>query len=260
MRVLLLILSVVAIALPASAGSRDAPEVPDAAGDCAYAAGNEYADIVAAWISDETAMDFVVNIGLSKWTQDMLASYAGYTLQFTHQGVQWGVAALYNPQGGWEWSTGHIDTETGAMGNFTETTGEWDATSATMSIVFPKAIFPHAGDDNRLHTFAGGTADFKKDLPIFLAQGVGAPVPSQDYMLCDLVESASEYAFTVGQHTMPAAGTPSTPDPAASDEGTSTTPPAPAPTPTPPSQATPGAGLLHLVGVLACLAAWRRRF
>lgn len=259
MRVTLLLLSVVALVAPAQAGSRDAPEVPDAEGDCAFAAGNEYGDVVAAWISEETAMDFQVNIALAKWTQDALGSYVGYTLQFTHQGVQWGVAAFYDPQGGWEWSTAQIDAEQSELSNFSDTTGAWDAATATMTIAFPKSIFPHSGSDNKLSGFAGGSADFKKDIPIFIAQGAGAPVPSQDFLICDTMESASVYEFTVGQHTTHAPSASATPD-----APTASAAPGDAPTPPPasissPKQGAPGIGPLGLLAVLACLAAWRRR-
>lgn len=256
MRVVLSIVLLVALASTASAGSREAPEVPDPEGDCAFAPGNEYADIVAAWISDETTTDLLVNIELAKWTQDTLGSYAGYTLQFTHQDVQWGVAALYDPQNGWQWSTAQIDAEGSELNNFSDTTGEWDAASATMSIVFPKSIFPHSGNDNKLRAFAGGSADLKKDIPIFIAQGLGAPVPSQEFVVCDLAQSSAEYEFTVGQHTTSTATT--TPD-APGDEAP--TPAAPDATPTAasaPTREAPAIGLVQLIALLACLAAWRR--
>lgn len=256
MRGVLILIALLSLAGLATAGSRDAPEVPDAQGDCSFAAGNEYADMVAAWISDETAMDFLVHIQLAKWTQDALGSYVGYTLQFTHQGVQWGVAGFYDPQNGWGWNTAQINAEQNELSNFSETTGTWDAATATMSIAFPKSLFPHSGTDNKLTGFSGGSADFKKDIPIFIAQGAGAPVPSQDFLICDLVESSAVYEFTVGQHTM-APATPDAPTDATSDAAVVT--PTPATTaPTAPRD-TPGIGAAGLVAVLACLAAFRRR-
>ena len=260
MRILVLLLSLVACAASASAGSRDAPEVPDAAGDCSFAAGNEYADMVAAWISEETATDFLVNIQLAKWTQDALGAYAGYTLQFTHQDVQWGVASFYDAQAGWSWSTAFIDTQSGQMSNFTPTEGAWDASTATMSILFPKSLFPHNGNDNTLRAFTGGSADFKKDIPVFIAQGAGAPVPGSDIMTCDLVQSSATYEFTLGQHTMQPAAPTSGPSPSGSEatiDG-STPSASPATTPGPPSRDAPVPPLALTILALACLAAWRR--
>ena len=258
MRALLLVLALVYGAATSSAGSRDAPEVPDAEGDCAFAAGNEYADMVAAWISDETATDFKVNIQLAKWSQDALASYVGYTLQFTHQDVQWGVASFYDPQGGWEWSTAFIDAESGEMRNFSDTSGAWDAASATMTIVFPKSLFPHSGSDNKLTAFHGGSADFKKDMPLFIAQSAGAPLPSPDILVCDLVESAAVYEFTLGQHTTHAPPTTEGPTAGTQEADASLTPTTPTPTATEPAD-TPGLGPVVGIAVLACLAALRRR-
>lgn len=260
MRILLLGVVLLMLAGVAGAGSRDAPEVVDAAGDCSFAPGNEYADIVASWISEETASEFTVNIQLAKWAQDALASYAGYTVQFTHQGVQWGVAALYDPQGGWQWSTGFIDTQTGQMANLSDTTGSWDASTATMSIQFQKTIFPHAGSDNRLTGFVGGSADMKKDVPFFAAQGFGLPVAPGDFLICDTVQSDAVYEFTVGQHTMQAPS-PSTDASPSGDEGGA---PGPTATPTPapdpgPARNTPGLGVAAGAAVLACLAAATRR-
>lgn len=191
------------LAAPAAlAGTPDAPEIADPAGDCEFAPANHYADIIAAWISDETAMDFLVHLRLAEWLQDAAGAYAGYTVQFSHQGVQWGIAAFYDPQAGWEFSTATIDTTTGERGNFTDTSGTWDASTATMSVVFPKSIFPHDGNDNKLSGFVAGSADFKKDIPFFIAAGVTGMPPPLPLTFCDRAESTATYTFQVGQHTM----------------------------------------------------------
>ncbi|HET6405019.1 MAG TPA: hypothetical protein VFH78_10255 [Candidatus Thermoplasmatota archaeon] len=261
MRVPLLVLGLLVVAGSASAGSRDAPEVSDPEGDCQYALGNEYADIVAAWISDETASDFRVNIALAKWAPDTLASYAGYTLQFTHQSVDWGVAAFFDPQRGWQWSTATLDRETGEMSSFAETLGEWDADTTTMKIVFPKSIFPHDGNDNALRGFLGGAADFKKDVPVFVARSLGAPVaPVGDLMTCDLIQSNATYTFTVGEHTMhtmSAASDAAAATNASQEEASAAAGPGGAPSSAPAPRETPYPFALGLVA-LACLAALRR--
>lgn len=263
MRTALLLVALVALIAPASAGSRDAPEVTDATGDCAFAAGNEYADIVAAWVSAETAQDFSIDLQLAKFTEQA-AAFAGYTLQFTHQDVQFGVVAFFDPaNGGWEFSTGYIDMTSGEMRDFDDTSGAFDASSATLTILFPKSLFPHDGDDNTLRGFVGGTADLKKDVPVFVAQGAGAPVPTAGPLLiCDQVESSAVYTFTTGQHTQHAgAATPTTPsageDPSETAAG-APEPASPTPTPSSPARGTPGVPLAALLLGVAGLALARR--
>lgn len=256
---LLVALLVVASVPAASAGSRDAPEVADAADDCAYAPGNEYADIVAAWISDETAMDFLVNVQLSGWLEQA-GGYAGYTIQFTHQGVQWGVVAFFDTvNGGWEWNTGYIDVATGQMRDFNQTQGAFDASTATMAIVFPKALFPHGSDDNKLTAFVGGSADLKKDVPLFVAAELGAPVePAGGMLICDLIEGSAEYTFTTGQHTSRApeldASSTATPTP----EAEPTEEPAGIERSASDGKNTPFPPLPAILLLLACLAAAKR--
>lgn len=255
-------LAFLALAGSALAGTPEAPELTDAADDCAFAPGNEYADIVSAWISDETATDFVVNLRLGAWTHDALGTFAGYTLQFTHQGVQFGVAAFFAGPEGWDWSTGYIDTGSGEMRDFNGTSGSWDAATTTMSILFPKSLFPHTGNDDKLTTFIGGSADLKKDVPFFIAQELGAPVePVGGFLLCDQVESSATYTFTTGEHTMHAAT-----DAADATNGTAETDVVEAgameqdaalPSQEP-ARATPGPTLFALLGALACLSATRR--
>lgn len=261
MRTSLVLTFIAILAIPAaSAGTAEAPEVTDPAGDCQFAPGNHYADIVAAWISDETADDFIVNIKLSEFIAESAGLFAGYTLQFSHQGVQWGVAALLG-QDGWEWTTAQIDTTTGEMGGFNDTTGQFDASTLTMSILFPKSLFPHDGNDNKLSGFEGGTADFKKDVPIFILQGFGAPAPDPMITFCDLVESAATYTFTVGRHTMhdsAASASNETMTADASIEPQAVDNKAPAATTSPkPARGVPGPGILVLLATIA-IAAVRR--
>ncbi len=188
----------------AAAGTAEAPEVTDPAGDaaCFGPAGNEYADIVSAWISDESETTFNVNIALEKFTVDSLATATGYTVQFTHQGVQFGAVAAYIPAPmgpGWEYTNGYVDTTTGELGEFHDSRGSFTAgTPSILTIEFAKSLFPH-GDmaDNRLVNFVGGSADFKTWVPFFVAD----QEPTTDFVECDHVESSAVYEFQVGGHS-----------------------------------------------------------
>ena len=193
------------LAVPlASAGTADAPEVTDDAGDCEVAIGNEYADIVGAWISDETATSFNVNLALAKWT-DPAAQMSGYTVQFTHQGTQFGVVALYTPDG-WEYANGYIDMNTGESSNFTESPGSFTpGTPAVLMVTFDKANFVHtSATDNELRDFQAGTADFK----FYAAFGIAgqAPPAESPYFICDFATSTATYAFSTGGHSMHSPG------------------------------------------------------
>lgn len=197
------------LAVPlASAGTAEAPEVTDAEGDasaCFGPAGNEYADLVSAWVSDETATSFVVNIALAKWTADQLGTASGYTIQFTHQGKQFGVAAAYIPPpmaSGWEFSNGYIDLETQELKDFEDAEGSFTpGTPAILSIVFDKANFPHGeAMDHALHTFVGGSADFKNGIAGFVTG------EELDMTICDTVESSATYMFMTGDHSMSGMG------------------------------------------------------
>lgn len=248
-----------------SAGTKDAPEVSDPKDDAACYApvGNEYGDIVAGWIDGETETAFNVNIALQKWTVDALGAATGYTLQFTHQDVQFGAVAAFLPAPlgeGWEFSNGFVDTTTGELRDFTDAKGTFTAgTPAVLSIEFSKAIFPH-GDmsDNKLVAFTGGSADFKHLVPFFAASQA-SPLP---FTFCDKVESAAEYVFATGTHSMGSASTNAT---SGDDDATAalvtTTPDDAAATATPDERAdtpAPGAAAI-LAAALLALAGRRKR-
>lgn len=212
MRALLSLLPLAALlALPgASAGSSEAPELTDAAGDCAQPWANEYADIVAAWISDETETSFMVNMAINRWS-DALGVGSGFTLQFEHQDVQFGAAAFYGGAalGGWAYSNAYIDLETGQSSNFTPAEGSFAAGSpAIITVEFAKSFFPHNRPDNALRSFEAGSADFKLFLPLFVASPpVGLPelvngILFDNVAACDVATSDAEYVFHVGGHSM----------------------------------------------------------
>lgn len=188
----------------AAAGTQEEPELTDAAGDCAFAAGNEYADIVAGWISDETATSFNVNIALAKWTLDQLGESSGFTMQFEHQGKQFGAAASYWG-GTWQYENGYINLENGDSSDFTESTGSFTpGTPAILTIAFDKGHFDHLDtSDNALRNFQAGTADFKYYFA-WGAAGQEAPVPPP-FFGCDGAQSDATYEFKVGSHSMHAA-------------------------------------------------------
>lgn len=267
-----LLLAAILAAPLASAGSQDAPEVTDDEGDaeCYAPAGNEWADVGGAWISDESATAFTVNIVVNKWTNDNAGAAVGYTLQFTHQDVQYGVAAAYVPAPfgtGWEYSNAFIDTETGEFGDFTDAEGSFTpGTPAILSIVFDKAFFPHGqAMDHTLSGFIGGSADFKNQVPFFIV-GDDAPVPPPEFEMCDLMESDAIYTFTTGTHSMGSMAEESNatamdheamghePGASASTEST-----APLSTQGGGDKATPGLGILGAVLAIALVAALRRR-
>lgn len=47
-------------------------------------------DVTAARVSDETETEFVANVALAAFDGAFAEGGTGYTLQFAHQGVQWG--------------------------------------------------------------------------------------------------------------------------------------------------------------------------
>lgn len=194
----------VAFASFASAGSQESPELTDPEGDaaCYGPLGNEYADIVSAWIDGETATSLMVHIAIAKWTADALGTGAGYTLQFSHQGVQYGAIAAYIPEpmgGGWEFNNGYVDTASGELSDFQDAQGSFTpGTPAIISIEFSKSMFPHGdSNDNKLVGLTGGSADLKNWAP-FLIADVEPPVPFQ---ICDSIQSSAEYVFQMGGHS-----------------------------------------------------------
>lgn len=208
LRVLLVPVLLALLSTPlAAAGTQEAPELTDPAGDCANAAGNEYLDVVAAWVSDETEHDFRVNIALAKFV-DTIAMGAGITVQFSHQGVQFGVVALYQGSPGWYYGNALVNEEgvsevRDADGSFTP--GE----PAILSIQFFKDNFPH-GDmtDNEIRSFFAATTDFKPLMP-FLIAGQNPPVAAgtgQGDIPCDSAEGSGTYTFQVGGHAAHSGG------------------------------------------------------
>ena len=256
----------VLVAPGALAGSADAPELTDPSGDCQFAPGNEYADVVSAWISDETAATFDVNLALAKWTLDQAGEWVGFTLQFEHQGKQFGVAAFY-AMGAWEFSNGYVDLEEGSTSEFTDAPGSFTpGAPALIKVTFDKSHFPH-GDaaDNQLRGFHAGTADFKGFAPFWLA---GQDAPAQPpFWACDEALSDATYTFTVGGHSShdmgsgdadAGAGAPAS-GAAPADEASASDEVEPAAAPPEDANETPGPGLALLAAaVLVSLVARRR--
>ncbi|HUR68047.1 MAG TPA: hypothetical protein VM370_02290 [Candidatus Thermoplasmatota archaeon] len=213
-------------------------------------------DIVGAWISDETATDFNVNIALASWIP-VVSEGAGFTIQFTHQGVEFGVLAGYVAQT-WTYGNGAID-DGGGAGTFNETTGSFQESPPVISVLFAKSNFPHTNmADNQLVDFWGGSIDLKPIEPLFFAPA--QPPVSPDVIACDEVTGTGSYTFTAGAHSMHASGSAApTPSPSASaSNGANATSNdgavVPAAAPTTAEQAKVPAPGLALV-VAACVAA-----
>lgn len=204
---------------------------------------------------------------------DPAGAFTGYTIQFQHQGVQYGVAAFFSGTE-WEYTNAFIDIESGEMTGFEPTTGSFTPGSpALLTILFDKGLFPH-GDaaDNQLVAFQGGTADFKSGAPWFFAP-VPVPPPNGGYTVCDVAEGTGTYTFQVGGHSAhasPANGT----APAAAGSGAANNATAPSGAPVERAAApsaegsapatekrSPGAGTLGaiLAGAVAAASLGRRR-
>jgi len=247
----------------AVAGTLEAPELTDAAGDCSYALGNEYADVVAGWVSDESSTHFNANIALAKWTLAQVAEFSGYTLQFTHQGKQFGAAAFY-ANGQWEYSNAFIDLDSGEMSEFVEAEGSFaPGEPSILSIQFAKAHFPHGDSaDNSLRDFEAGTADFKWYGPSFIT-GQDNPVPPP-FFGCDVAAGDGIYEFSVGGHsTHDMSADNASADPMAvegDDASDAASPDAVAPLAAPePSSGTPGVGALGILGASGLALRLKRR-
>lgn len=187
----------------ATAGTPESPEMTDPAGDCGNAAGNEYIDVVSVWISDETTSDFRVNIALAKFL-DAVAMGAGVTVQFSHQGVQFGVIGLYRGSSeGWYFGNALVDSAgvsevRDSDGSFTP--GE----PAVLSIQFLKDNFPHGDSmDNELRDFYAATTDLKPLMPFFVAgqDPPFAPGSGSGELPCDEATSGATYTFQMGGHS-----------------------------------------------------------
>lgn len=141
-----------------------------------------------------------MNLALAKWTLDALAEFSGYTVQFEHQGVTFGVAAFY-AMGEWEFSNGYVDLDTGDASDFTDATGTFTPGSpALLSVQFDKSHFPHAdASDNQLRSFRAGTADFKYYVPFGFAD-VEPPAPAPVFG-CDDATGSLPYTFQTGGHS-----------------------------------------------------------
>lgn len=251
MRLLALVVLILLAPL-ASAGSAEAPEVVDAAGDCAFPPGNHYMDVVAVWISDETADAFNVNIQLSEWVAPA-AEGAGFAIQFKHQGVEFGVLAGYFAQ---TWGYGNGRVSDSEIESYNETSGSFKASPPVITVLFQKNNFPHANAmDNKLVDFTGGSIDLKPLEPFFL---VPAPLPAYPPGLeCDTVQGTIPYEFQVGQHAHDMSAMNST-----AETNTTATPDSlentAAPTPSEPAKSVPGFQAVAVVVALAALAARRR--
>lgn len=242
----------------ASAGTMEDPELSDAEGDCAFAPGNEYMDIVAAWVSDETAADFTVNMAIAKWSNEA-GGGAAFTVQFTHQGVQFGVVAAYQGPDGWYYGNARVDSN--GVNEMVETRGSFSAgTPSVLSIVFLKSHFPHTdATDTKLRSFTAGSADLKPALP-FLITGQQTPLPLTDMMIaCDDASGTGEYEFAVGDHAQHGAGDNMGDMP--SDDTTQAPPPSePVAAQNAPTNETPAPGLaLALVAALLALVVLRKK-
>ena len=247
-------------ALPlASAGTPEAPELADAVGDCSIAYGQEYLDIVAAWIDTEDADSFDVHLRLATWRAEV-AEGSGYTVQFAHQGVSWGIVATYSSVvgSGWSFSTGVATAELAE--GFEEAPGAFDPATATITVTFAKDLFPHNDpNDTTLRDFVAMSADLRPAYPYFVGEGAGAPVESNGkWVVCDDAVGTGTYAFGAGAHSAHAAGT----APAAETSAPAPTTEGPAATASPPGAPAGGndTPLAPLVALAAlALAALRRR-
>lgn len=254
-----------------AAGTVDEPEISDAPGDatCFGGGSNEWADIVAAWISDETADAFNVNIALAKW-DDNLGAFTGFTIQFEHQGVQFGAVAAYIPApfgNGWEYNNGFIDPETGELSDFQDAPGSFTpGTPAIISVTFAKSHFPHGeAMDHELRNFFGGSADLKMFIPTSIANEAVPVIPPR-LEICDEVESSATYMFATGAHSMHEMGSMDAGSANATADGSANaTTDDVAPLASPQSGGeggndTPGPGVaLVIAGALVAVAASRRR-
>lgn len=208
MRVLLaLLVSAIAITVAllvgvqlASAGSADAPELADAAGDCAIAYGKEYLDITGAWLDAETADTFDVHLQLAAWRAE-IAEGSGYTVQFSHQGVTWGVVAVYSSvvAEGWEFSTGVATAELAE--NFEDAPGSFDAGTSSITVTFPKRLFPHVdANDTTVRDFVAMSADLRPAYPFFLGEEAGLDGNGR-WIVCDDAAGTGTFEFRAGAHS-----------------------------------------------------------
>ena len=242
----------------ASAGTADAPELTDPPGDCAVPYANAYLDVVAAWIDAETAATFDVHLKLAGW-QEEVAEGSGYTVQFTHQGVQWGIVAVYSSvvAEGWEFSTGMATAQLAE--GFEDAPGSFDAATAEIVVTFAKDIFPHKdASDTTLREFHALSADLRPAYPFFLGEPAGLDGNGR-WIVCDDAVGAGSYAFAAGAHSAgheahaPGAANAT----AAAVEPASVPQPAPSPGADPAARDTPLAPVLALAALV--LAAARRR-
>ncbi|MHB8606044.1 MAG: hypothetical protein ACYDCK_12400 [Thermoplasmatota archaeon] len=177
------LVSLALLAPLALAGSEQAPELADPAGDTADPATGQNGDLLAVWIAEETATDFQVHFKLASSTTP------GNALTFW--GAAWKVpkggfyAAIFLDQSGapsydvgrWSDTQGPID--------FNVTKGTFTAGApARGSVVVPKALFGKLAGPTKLAELQAATYDAKGDAPFFLL-----PVPSTP---------ADPVVFTVG--------------------------------------------------------------
>lgn len=184
----------------ASAGTPDAPELTDVAGDCAVPYGNEYLDLAAAWVDNEDADSFDVHLRLAAWRAE-LAEGSGYAVQFSHQGVTWGIVAVYSSviAEGWSFSTGVATAELAE--GFEDAPGSFDAATSTMVVTFAKGIFPHRdATDTTLRDFVAMSADLRPAYPFFVGEDAGLDGNGR-WIVCDDAVGTGTYTFAAGAHS-----------------------------------------------------------
>ena len=184
----------------ASAGSAEAPELTDELGDCAVPYGNAYLDVVAAWVDGETETTFNVHLQLASF-ESGIAEGAGYSVQFTHQGLSWGIVAVRSTviADGWEFSTGRATADLAE--GLEEAPGSFDEATSTITVTFPKGLFEHGdGGDTTLRDFVAMSADLRPAYPFFLGEEAGLDGNGR-WIVCDEAVGALDYAFTSGRHS-----------------------------------------------------------
>lgn len=204
----------------ASAGSPEAPEITDPAGDCAVPYGNLYLDITSAWIDNEDADSFDVHLALAGW-EDEVAEGAGYAVQFVHQQLQWGVIAFYSPavEGGWVFWTGQATLAD--VSDTVDAVGSFDVGASTIHVTFPKDLFPHVdATDTTLREIMAMSVDVRPAYPFIVGGDTPASTdPDGKWVACDEAVSSATFQFTQGGHSVAHAPSDTAPSPSAGASG-----------------------------------------
>ena len=202
------------VAQLASAGSAELPELTDASGDCAVPYGDIYLDVISAWIDGETTESFDVHLQLAGWEGEV-AEGAGYAVQFAHQGTTWGIVAVYSAvlSEGWEFSTGMATAELAE--GFEPAEGSFDEPTATISVTFAKALFPHVDmNDTTVRDFVALSADLRPAIPFFLGEDAGLDGNGR-WIVCDEAVGTGSYELGMshgGEHAAHVADASPSPD------------------------------------------------